>query len=174
MAFTSRRGRPPRTPEPMDKGTPELRQKHRRGLTQEPIDHCLSQQLIDTHQHRAALHLRWLHTVRYGAPVLTTLYQDRIRTSAEAFPETWRASREEEYRNALVMLRHWHASDIVLRVAVYHEIPAFMNATLRQRAWQEPALAQALEAQHTRFRSGLQALCEHWRNAPAATSPHQP
>ncbi|PZP83955.1 MAG: hypothetical protein DI582_09980 [Azospirillum brasilense] len=134
----------------------------------------MSQQLIDAQQHRAALHLRWLHTVRYGAPVLSTRYQDRISTSAEPFPDSWRAAREEEYRGALVILRQWHAHDLVLRVAVYHETAAFMHATLRQRAWHEPALAQALEAQHQRLCAGLQALCEHWWNPPAATSPHQP
>jgi hypothetical protein len=174
MAFSSRRGRPPRATEAVDKGTPELRQKHRRGLTQEPIDRCLAQQLIDAQQHRAALHLRWLHTVRYGAPVLTTHYQDHVQTTGDTLPETWRAAREEEYREAQRVLHQWHALDAVLRVVVYHETPVFMDTLLRERAWREPALAHALAARHACFVSGLQALHQHWHRPPAATSPHRP
>ena len=78
MAFSTRRGRPPRPRlDDNDNGTPELQFKRALGVTREPIDLCLERNLITPDHHWCSLHLRWLYTLRYGAPAITTRYADK-------------------------------------------------------------------------------------------------
>lgn len=173
MAFTTQRGRPRKPAAAPDRGTPELQQKRQYNLTQEPIDRCLSHGLISPEEHRAALHLRWLHTLRHGAPKLTVDYADAVASCAiPPTQESWRSAREAEYRHALQLLRHEQAERLVVGISIYHEEPSFLSATLRAKAWHQAHLAQAIATEYARFCAGLRAL-ERMRREPAATSsPH--
>lgn len=169
MAFTTRRGRPRAPALLSDPGTPELRLKHALGLTAEPIDLCLSRGLVTNEQHWCALHLRWLYTLRYGAPSLTTRYTDHAGQNAG--PEEtlhWRAIREEEYHCAITLLKHKRRYEPVMRLCVFNELPSFLNHSLRERAASDTALADQLLRSHHSVIDGLDILVNHWRRrAPA-------
>ena len=68
-----RRGRPAQPRVEVDKGTPELRRHRQQHATVEPLDRLLQQGLLTVPQHQCALRLRWLYTLRYGAPTLQSL-----------------------------------------------------------------------------------------------------
>lgn len=170
MAFSTRRGRPPSQNRSIttDSGTPELRLKHALGLTAEPIDLCLARQLITPAQHRSGLHLRWLYTLRYGAPSLTTRYVDPMTASGAAEQsEQWRGLREREYHEAAALLRQRNHYEATMRLCVFNELPAFLSPALSTRAWGDPALAQQLQLAHAAIRDGLDLLEQHWRRRPA-------
>lgn len=168
MAFSTLRGRPRQQPAPAtDPGTPELRLKHALGLTAEPIDLCLEKQLITTDQHWCGLHLRWLYTLRYGAPSLTTRYADKDTTTGPLQEDlTWRAMRELEYNEAVRALKAARSYECVMRLAVFNEHPAFLNQRLRERAWKQKALATELNRLHSQLREGLELLVQHWPRRP--------
>jgi hypothetical protein len=164
MAFSTRRGRPRSQPEQLDPGTPELRLKHALGLTTEPIDLCLSRNLITPGQHWCGLHLRWLYTLRYGAPVITSRYTDTAHTPAMAEEtEDWRAMREKEYHDAIALLKQHKRYECVMRLCVFNELPAFLSPPLRRRADAEKSLAEQLAYTHHKVTEGLDILVLHWR-----------
>ncbi|MEJ0009844.1 MAG: hypothetical protein WDN72_04545 [Alphaproteobacteria bacterium] len=163
MAFSSKRGRPRKPPAVLDLGTPELRLKHAVGLTAEPIDLCLARKLIDEAQHWCALHLRWLHTLRYGAPPLTTRYTDRGGSPPVCDDATWRAGREQEYADAVTLLRTHRCERPVIRLAIFNEAPPFLDLALCKRAWGDASLARRLDAQRRELDEGLALLSRHWR-----------
>lgn len=167
MAFSSRRGRPPRpVASSTDYGTPELQLKHALGVTREPIDLCLERKLVTPDQHWCSLHLRWLYTLRYGAPSLTTRYADKdSQTAPEEDNSQWRTLREREYHAAAACLQQSGYYDPVMRVSVFNELPAFLNPALMRRAWAEPALAQRLQRSHGVLLQGLDVLVQEWRPA---------
>lgn len=171
MAFTTRRGRPPR---PVfhghDLGTPELCFKRAHGLTDEPIDRLLHRGLISQNQHWCGLHLRWLYTLRYGAPCLTTHYHDARHSSVAGEDDpTWRLLREREYVEAAALLKTKQHYEPVMRLCVFNELPAFLNARLQAQALARPELAQTLNARHHLLLEGLSTLEMHWRPRTAAS-----
>lgn len=165
MAFTTRRGRPPKAAaDTTDFGTPELRFKHAHGVTAEPIDRCYEKQIITKTHHWCGLHLRWLYTVRYGAPSLTTHYDwERDSAPRTADDPNWRRQREAEYHEATALLRTRLHYEPVMRLCVYNELPAFLAPTLLARAWDEPAMAERLSHAQQRLRDGLDILAIHWK-----------
>ncbi len=165
MAFTTRRGRPPRAPsEPTDSGTPELRFKHAHGITAEPIDLCLERGVLTARQHWCGLHLRWLYTVRYGAPNLTTRYDTEPGGGPRPTDDpAWRRQREAEYLEATTLLRTRLHYEPVMRLCIHNEPPAFLDPRLLARSWGEPALAERLEQARIRLTAGLDILGRHWR-----------
>lgn len=164
MAFSTQRGRPRSRPPETDYGTPELRLKHALGLTSEPIDLCLTQRLISEEQHWCGLHLRWLYTLRYGAPSITTRYMDSASTLLPPPEEMqeWRAMREQEYHESILLLRRQKRDGPVMRVCVFNEIPAFLSPPLRTKAKHDQSLADQLLHTHTLLSEGLSLLVTHW------------
>ncbi len=164
MAFTTRRGRPPKAAaERVDLGTPELRFKHAHGLTTEPIDLCLEHQLITPAQHRSGLHLRWLYTIRYGAPTLTTHYEKQWDMAPRKPDDPgWRQLREAEYHAATTLLKSRLHYEPVMRLSVYNEMPLFMHPALRERAWADAGMAGRLAAAQQLLAEGLQQLANYW------------
>ncbi len=166
MGFSSRRGRPRVKIDGPDTGTPELRRKQTLGLTSEPIDLCLERGLITPDHHWCGLHLRWLYTVRYGAPVVTTRYGSK-ETLASAEPEdsAWRIEREGEYHDAIAALHAIRRYECTMRLCVFNERPAFLSKDLTAKAWGNPALAEQLAIHHRMLREGLDALVDRWRKS---------
>jgi hypothetical protein len=164
MAFNTRRGRPPKAAGSTDSGTPELRFKHAHGLTMEPIDYCLDRRAITPAQHWCGLHLRWLYTLRYGAPSLTTRYDTESHSAPKnADDPQWRRQREAEYHEATALLRSGLHYEPVMRLCVFNEMPVFMNAALRERAWEQPAMARRLAVAQHCLTEGLELLAGHWK-----------
>ena len=168
MAFSTLRGRPRKPCNDNDPGTPELRLKHALRLTAEPIDLCLEKKLITPSQHWSGLHLRWLYTLRYGAPSLTIFYADSPSPARGALQEdpAWRALREKEYAEAVMLLKTQRRYECTLRLCVYNESPAFLDARLLRQAANQPALATRLLQAHAELREGLRLLAHHWQRRP--------
>jgi hypothetical protein len=166
MAFTTHRGRPRKEPVVTDFGTPELRLKHALRITAEPIDLYLEKDLITEKQHWCGLHLRWLYTLRYGAPSLTTRYDVQAPGTPAAEDVAWRSMREREYHEAARLLKVERRYECVMRLCVFNEQPAFLNGRLRERAWAEASLATQLARIHGELREGLDLLVTHWKKRP--------
>ena len=153
MAFSTQRGRPRKPMNDNDPGTPE------------PIDICLEKGIITTDQHWCGLHLRWLYTVRYGAPSITTHYTDNLSPgspSTQKDPE-WQQMREHEYTQAVHILHRVRRYECVMRLAVYNESPAFLDPKLLQNAGKNATLATRLARAHSNLDEGLSELVRHWR-----------
>lgn len=165
MTFTSQRGRPRKMLPQLDIGTPELRLKHALGLTSEPIDQCLEKRCITPEQHWCGLHLRWLYTLRYGAPSLTARYTDRDSAPSlmQQDDPTWRTLREKEYREAIRALKSENYYECVMRLVVYNEVPAFLNVRLQKAALTNHTLQTELQQTRTRLCNGLDVLAQQWR-----------
>lgn len=165
MAFSSRRGRPRQAAAGApDYGTPELRAKRLVGLTDEPVDRCLQKGLITEAQHRSALHLRWLYTLRYGAPSLTSHYAQQTHGGG-MMPanDAWRIAREQEYAQARALLQHHRLYEPVVKIVIFNESPAFLSPGLLARGMQQPVLAAQLNRLHKQLQQGLDVLVAHWR-----------
>jgi hypothetical protein len=121
-------------------------------------------------QHWCGLHLRWLYTLRYGAPVVTTRYADTMeqRGTADEDP-LWRSMREREYIDAAHLLKSANRYEPVMRLCVFNELPAFLNERLRARAWSDSALAHQLSHHHTLLLEGLTVLESQWRRTSCPT-----
>lgn len=136
----SRRGRPKSTPRPTtDLGTPELIFKRAHGDTTEAIDLCLERGIITQAQHRAGLHLRWLYTLRYGAPNISAMDLTRVNgiTLAQEMDVTFRQAREAEFDEAVATLRNARAYNIVMAVCMYDERPTHLQREALQRGLTE-------------------------------------
>lgn len=173
MAFSSRRGRPRALSGVPDTGTPELRRKRDLGITAEPIDLCLTRGIIDADAHRSGLHLRWLYTLRYGAPSITTRYYQADEAVSTMTCEQWHSAREVEYLVATQLLKSRRLEQPILRLVVYNELPAFLNPWMLKQSWHQPALAERLENLRLQVHDGLELLTKHWRKTTAAAIPQQ-
>jgi hypothetical protein len=173
MAFSTRRGRPRKPEVTQDFGTPELRFKHAHGVTQEPIDRCLAHGIIDEPQHRAALHLRWLHTIRYGASRLTTIYDERTGTSATPDDPVWRTQREKEYAEAVALLRQCGAHQALIALVINNETPAFMIKAGHHAASSPTCINWQNIDEYEAIHIGLYTLAMHWKyDRNPAKTPH--
>lgn len=164
MSFPTRRGRPPKPRLERDNGTPELQQKRALGLTAEAIDQCLERRIITREEHWAGLHYRWLYTVRYGAPSISSHWW-RLSDDSRG-PRSdhagWRTAREQEYAEARSLLAKHQRYEPVMQIAVYNDIPAFLRPDLLQSALSSPALLARIEAERLAFSEGLRLLARHW------------
>lgn len=164
MSFSTRRGRPRAVQPQTDFGTPELQRKRSHGLTTEPLDLCLARQLISPAQHWCGMHWRWLYTLCYGAPSLTSRYEQAASplTGGED-ASTWRIARADEYRQARRLLQTHRRYDPVMRLAVFNELPCFLHPGLQARSWECPSLCERLVRAHKTLCEGLELLAIHWR-----------
>ncbi len=143
-------------------------------MTAEPIDLCLEKGIISPDQHRSGLQLRWLYTLRYGAPSLTTRYCREDASSGAVTCDQWRSAREQEYLLATRLLASQRFEQVVVRLTIYNELPAFLRPDLLQRGWHQPALAERLEGLRIQVEDGLELLVQHWRKHAEASKPqHQ-
>ncbi|MBN8542779.1 MAG: hypothetical protein J0M34_00765 [Alphaproteobacteria bacterium] len=164
MAFTTKRGRPKTERPATDMGTPELQFKRAHGVTDEAIDLCLQKNIISEEQHWCGLHLRWLYTLRYGAPsissTLRTLYD-----GATIRPDdpTWRSAREAEFADAVTMLHARACYAPVASLAIFNERPRFLNAAYREALLKKSDLRTAILDEYQRIIEGLTLLQTHWK-----------
>ena len=156
MAFSSRRGRPRSEAAPaVDLGTPELIRKRALNITHEAIDLCLERELIGADQHWCAIHLRWLYTLRYGAPGVRAVDPTHLggRETLSDNPE-WRREREREYQDAVLMLGNGARANRLLALCVFNQHPRALlhcvrppSGTERRPVWQREMedLTEALD-----------------------------
>ncbi len=176
MSFSTRRGRPPKPRLISDLGTPELQEKRAAGITIEAMDLCLERKLIDRDQHWAGLHLRWLYTLRYGAPSISSHWW-RLTSEGRSSPrcteaDSWRRTREEDYAKARELLNEEGTYEPVMNLAVFNETPSFLKPGLLHRAMSAPSLLARIEDEKNGVNTGLTSLVRLWRNhnrAPHST-----
>lgn len=164
MAFTSKRGRPRAYHQETDSGTPELQLKKAFGVTEEPLDLCLQRGIITPGQHRAGMHLRWLHTLRYGAPVITTRYETILpQNTTNTHDETWQCFREMDFHEAVNLLKQAHLYEPILRLCVYHIPPSFLDKKKLCAATNKPLLISQIEEEKHSIIRGLDLLKAQWK-----------
>lgn len=173
MGFTSRRGRPKtaeiiKIREEKDLGTKELQERRAKGLTLESIDKCKQKELITDEQYSAALHFRWLYTIRFGAPGVSAIDLTKpCGYELRSNDEMWQSEREREYSMAVEKLRAEGALKIVMNISVFNSIPKFLK---RQRVFSEAELKQNIQ-ELSKFRDGLSVLVKLWhRNYAVKTN----
>lgn len=148
-----RRGRPRALRPTRDQGTPELIRKRTVGETVEALDLYLARGQISEGQHRAGLRLRWLFTLRYGAPSLRALdLSCGVDTVVRDDDPAWRAERELEFAQGAERLAECNASRETFGVCVYNE------------------RLQNIRELET-LRAGLTALERLWRRMGAGKTP---
>jgi hypothetical protein len=79
--------------------------------------------------------------------------------------------RQQEYQEAISMLKQQQRFEPVMRICVFNELPAFLSPALRSRARSEAALASQLSIGHRTFCEGLDILVHHWRRQKSAPNP---
>lgn len=166
--FTSRRGRPtaPTTPRDTDLGTPELIMKRACGQTSEAVDVCLEKGLIDRQQHRAALHMRWLYTLRFGAPGISAadvMRLHRHESQSIADVSLWRQQREQEYEQAAQLLKQHKRYEAVVNLCVYDIRPRYLDTRQWDRAYRCAALRHQMHHEISQLQGGLDLLVSLWR-----------
>lgn len=128
MRFKNSRGRPRLNRPQIDKGTKELQEKKRKGITNEPIDVCFQRGLISAEQHWSALHFRWLHTLRFGITTVRALDPaniggiDHVPASDE-----YRERNEREYNIALEKLSAAGCDKIIIDLCIYNLWPNYLR-----------------------------------------------
>ena len=162
LRFPKKAGRPKSTRPKFDSGTPELAMKRARGETAEALDLCLERGIISPPQHWCGVHLRWLYTLRHGAPGVRAIDLTASHgTDCKNDDPEWRAEREMEYHDAVKLLLQAGTSGAVLNLCVYNERPAFLSL-------KAPITSEQLEAAEValcNLRNGLDLLVKLWRRA---------
>lgn len=160
LQFPRKRGRP-RTGRPKkDTGTPELIMKRLRQETAEALDLCLERGIITPEQHWCGIHLRWLYTLRYGAPGVRAVDPTHLG-GMEIRPDDpeWRNAREKEYTEALQLLSQGGHVTLLMNLCVYNERPRFLSKPLSKSDGYTKSTLRALE----KTRAGLDVLVKYWR-----------
>lgn len=155
MKFNSRRGRPPKIRLEKDQGTKELQLKKIYGLTDEPLDLCLKKDIITEQMHKAGLHLRWLHSIRFGIARVTSGMVFDAGYGARYEDGDWRMAREKDYNAAINILATHLCKEEVLSLCIYNKTPAFL---LHFDKLNNPFY----RGSYSRLRHGLELLCRAW------------
>ena len=156
---TRRRGRPKNDRPKIDTGTPELIFKRLKGETAEALDLCLDRNIITQQQHWCGIHLRWLYTIKYGAPGVRAIDPTHFG-GMEIRSENleWRIEREKEYHEAIKNLtQRGHASGII-DLCIFNERPAFLNI---HRAVSEKSALKLIKKIED-ICAGLEILVKYW------------
>lgn len=158
MGFSRKRGRPKTEKQEKDLGTVELREKRNRDMTAEPIDLCLKRGLIDQLEHESAIRLKWLYTLRFGAPGISAYNPEKVGKSCfRADCEEWLKARSYEYDQALTALAKIGAKRLVMNICIFGQRPEFL---MPYRKSLNTANAHTRYAQLTILKEGLELLTE--------------
>ena len=160
LSFPKKRGRPKAIQRGTDLGTPELILKRLMGETIEALDLCLERRLITPQQHWCGIHLRWLYTLRHGAPSVRALDPTHLGgQDIKTDDVLWRTARELEYHDALTLLAQSGHAMLVMNLCVYNERPAFLSSKKNKLLAECKAEQRAL----LQLREGLDKLVAHWK-----------
>lgn len=169
MSFSTRRGRPAKEKPAKDMGTPELQIKRNLGITRESLDECLDRNIVSKDQHWAGLHLRWLYTIRYGAPSITSHFWREDGQRKQRFCDgiedesVWRSERETEYSEARHLLLKEKYYNPVMQIAVYNETPLYLRPDILRSALHNPALVSKIAHEKQSLIHGLELLHRYWQ-----------
>lgn len=156
LHFPRRRGRP-RTARPRhDTGTPELVMKRLKQETAEALDLCLERSIITLEQHWCGVHLRWLYTLRYGAPGTRAVDPTHLGgKETRADNQEWRVAREKEYQEAVQELSACGVNTAVMDLCIHNIRPGILNA-------RSARVLKKHEREMRKIQEGLEILVKHW------------
>ena len=153
MGFSTRRGRPPKKKE-LPKPKKTLAQN------QEILDVLYKKSLITDEELWAGLHLRWLYTLKFGAPNIKAAEMSHFYgRELRAEDPQWQAARGKEYILAINELRQIKAHKLVMNIAIFDLCPAFLGDIISLKNQQQAV------RNHREFRlviNGLSLLCKLW------------
>ena len=166
LSFPRRRGRPKNIQKGTDTGTPELVMKRLMGETIEALDLCLERGIITSAQHWCGIHLRWLYTLRHGAPGVRALDPTHLGgCDIKVDDPLWRTARELEYHEAITLLAQSGHALLIMNLCIYNERPAFLSrlhgATFAQMKPRQRAILNV--------REGLDKLVTLWKRGKVET-----
>lgn len=154
MKFTTRRGRPRKENTGKDKGTAQLQEKRKTGLTTEPLDLCLSRGLITQEQHNAGIRLRWLYTLKMGAPTISAYSPESGGKICKYEDAGWLARKQAEYQLMLDILDKTKSRKIVIDTCIFSNTPTFLYDKPEHLRIKNLASTKELEL----LKDGLEAL----------------
>lgn len=160
IPFPRKRGRPRIQRAQHDTGTPELVMKRLKQETAEALDLCLERGIITAEQHWCGIHLRWLYTLRYGAPGVRAIDPSHFGGKETKLDDPeWRTAREKEFTEAVEKLSRYRHAHILIAVCIYNERPNFLHAPVSiTRARMEKNSREI-----AKFCEGLDMLVEYWQ-----------
>jgi len=160
LSFPRKRGRPRITRPSVDTGTPELVLKKLMGMTTESLDLCLEREIITPEQHWCGIHLRWLYTLRHGAPGIRAIDPTHLGGLENKIDDPeWRAARENEYHDAMKKLHQARHAQLIVSICIYNERLPFLSLHTPVT----PKKAQAASQMIEELRHGLNILVDEWR-----------
>lgn len=156
LYFPRKRGRPKTIRTPKDHGTEELQAKRKANVTAEPLDLCLERGIISQEQHWCGIHLRWLYTLRYGAPGVRALDPTHMGGAENKMDDpVWREAREQEYHEAMKLLTDKGYAKLLASLCIYNERPVFLETAQKNKAKNVTYINSMVD--------GLDILVRHWR-----------
>lgn len=159
LKFSRKRGRPRSAIKTIDLGTPELIQKRRMGETSETLDLCLEMRLISTKQHWCGVHLRWLFTLRYGAPNVRAIDPTHTKgMDIKTDDPQWRIKREKEYHDALTEITRSGHALLLMNICIYNERPKLLSQSTKATKANNSEMADF----KNKLQSGLEVLNALW------------
>jgi len=157
IPFPRKRGRPKSTRPAYDSGTPELTMKRLLDETAETLDLCLERGIITAEQHWCGIHLRWLYTLRHGAPGVRAIDPTHLGgIEIKNDDPAWRGAREQEYHEAVGKLKKY--APLLMNICIYNERPAF----LRPKKSATRATLTEYAKTVSDLRTGLDILARLW------------
>lgn len=160
LSFPRKRGRPKTIKPAVDTGTPELVFKKLMGATAEALDLCLERGIITEEQHWCGIHLRWLYTLRHGAPGVRAVDPTHLGGIENKLEDAaWKAAREQEYHQAMKKLHQSQRAQIIINMCIFNERPIFLS--LHMPVTQEKA--DTVTKMIDELRHGLDILVNEWR-----------
>jgi len=130
------------------------------GETTEALDLCHERGIISDRQHWCGIHLRWLYTLRHGAPSPQTM--DITNTGGceiKNDDQQWRTKREKEYNEAINLLTKNGQALLLLNLCVYNQRPKFLGFSSAEMQQNFASVADNI----ARLRDGLDILSTIWK-----------
>jgi hypothetical protein len=87
----------------------------------EPLDVYFKNKIISEDEHQSGMRLRWLYTLRYGAPTLQTKLLQQQGFESKYNDEEWLMKKQQQYRFIIGELQKSDLAKIVLGVCVFNE-----------------------------------------------------
>jgi hypothetical protein len=106
----------------------------------ESLDLCLQKKIITSIEHASAMKLRWIYTLRFGAPTLQSKLKLIDSYSAKNYDEQLLQDLQKKYRNVIAGLRAIYAHKIVMDVCIFNEFPTFLIVSNLESRLQEKFL----------------------------------
>jgi hypothetical protein len=121
----AKRGRPKTIFTDKDLGTPELQEKRKFNMTAEPMDLAFAKGLITEDEQRAGLKFRWLYTLIFGPPTISSYVPGMIkgREISKYQDEDWLSRQKSKFYLIIDVLKKEKLLSATMNFCIYHQAP---------------------------------------------------